>query len=1536
MGGSEEPSMVRFCLSFIALMLSVSSFAGDDANFDFRTKYVREYDPNNTSIIATKVDHPPKLDGTLNDPLWQRAGKTKSAFVLFPTKTPCDGRQTVTYFLYDDNALYIAFDCEEPENDQQQIDNPNILAADHVGAHLEIGDTRGRGPRVTIMGNRAGHTFGGKMEYKGAFGPKRWFAQMALPFASLPGSGKVPQRGEVWGVKLTRYGKITGTGASRLRCSWPLIPTISEDVISYNGSLFFDADNMLANPTLSGKGASIDGWQLVSGAGEAAESGLTSAKDLTVTQALTPRSNVNYALEWKSAKGWSGTVAIVADGTAVASKPLGESGGRIDARLPKDTKAAVVQLKLAGGGAGLSFHLSLVLDDIPEGWVCLTNNDWLPDRNLKVRVPNAAEGAYTYLKTPMSDVGYSFYRAGGRALDNVGKPTRDLLERAPARPDIGEEEYEHFPFETIYQDGSAPEFVGLPMGSFDKGGVQGWIPYSKGSLTGDESWAGWPVDRWAGASPHDILFDLKDKYYIRRIDIQQINSGFRNLEIQIRGTGDPKQPFTTIYRLNGPGTNDQGWQSTMGSGIGVYRSTSDLNSVAQQVRLSLGVTRPDYALDAAVSAPNLGRPNCTLGLFGVAEVWIWGEPKGEHADTDVKSFKVFIPNEKPPLECIQLKKLPDPVIWPRPKELVRAGERFDLKPDTTIICPSEGPLLQFAKQLKADIARRFCIDLSLRTESGSNPGPNTIWVGIRSMNPALDDQAKKENFSPPVDEPQGYGLKVSPQGIVILGIDAEGAFSGVQSLLQWLDHDENTAFARGVLIRDWPLLKMRTLTPSSDHRKDMFPYKQNEQNYFRVMDALGYYRFNATVNWNAVTPYQNETRTRELIEYANNRMIEVRPALYVRDVPGNCIELNPDDQPDGRGGIANSDGTWESANLCPSNPKTYKAIEEFLDKALSMDRNCHFVEMGYMGAIGGNWNVCRLCRKRGLSGFDLYANFINQINTICRARGKTPVFTNAIVMSDAIKGSSPGRAESDAFSTINRGLSLRFDRPAAVNDIMKSGFWTISKPWDTPGAISNTPGAYHWGGAEYFDPAQSRAMEGVIVAGEEPNYDWQWAGALSSSIMLVADAFWNGSLPAKGPVSQEDYQQLAANECVRFNERIRIGHDYPSWRTGMEPKFFQIDIKPLCNRSHVDDGSATGAGRSGPKEGLIGIGAAFDFRRVPTGKQVFASVPFEVIDPAQNNWKSTILVGDTVKEASIPNSLKSVEIPIGRKMASACVLHCLARTIFRAGQTDHYLHLILPAYVYEYSDGTRYVCDDETWRHWNYAMMQAFSIGGGCLGGDLYRYMAPTGRVALATNTVCGAGASLFLNEFVNPFPDKEIKKLIVQLPNPEQRDYTLEFHDMIFAVTGVEPTAWDVKFWSQHPKPLLQANDQIPDGAIKSEAGFKHIDNQYPHTYVCALPKPAALKALTFRMYMPGHGAGNMPVRMRHADCKIFASDDQKEWKPLGEIKGCAGMDGNHIIALNGEAAFVKVVVDPTAYNVEEEASCDIGLQAAELYVGK
>ena len=1499
-------------VSFIILPCALSAHAAEE--FAFRTKYLRTADLANRTIVATKCDHAPKLDGTLNDPLWSQAGKTASAFTNFPSVEPC-GRQSVAYCCYDDSALYISFDCEEPELDQQQIDNKNILAADHVGVYLEVGDTRGRGARCSVIGNRAGFVCSGawrehepKLHFECKAGPNRWYVQMAIPFKYLSGIAGAPLRGEVWGIKFTRYGKNTETGAARMRSCWPHIPTISEDVVTYNANLCFSAENMLENAALAGK------------------------------QQLTVRPGTHYALDW-SGETPKGAVSILVEDKPFAAQDLSKTN-RLDFTVPKGVSSIAVDLKLEGGGAPPAFHLKPILDDVPANWICLTNNDWVPERNLKNRNKNASEGAYTYLKTPMHDFGTSPYRSlGAPDLDAkempekwryIGRPTRKPLDAPPPRPDIGEEEFENFPFEVIYQDGAVPEFVGLPSGSFDVGGMQGWIPFSKGSLTGDESWAGWPVDRWSSASPHDIVLDFKDKYYIRRIDIQQINTGVRNLEILVRGSGNPTDSFVPVYRFNGPGT-----QRSLATSIPVYFSQTGLDSVAQQLRLSLGIFGA-WGNGAAVSFPNLGRPNCQVGLFGVAEIWVWAEPKGEHNDSEVNVFKVQVPDsqKQPPLKFEQLRKLPEPVIWPRPKELIKADGRFAIGPNTAIVCATGGQLSNVARWLQAEIKQRFCENLPIKSESEIAPTESAIRIGVKGISAAFDALCAAEKLDE-FNGPQSYRIRVTPSQVVIAASDFEGAGHGIRTLIQWMEHDEKAACLRAVSIRDWPVLQYRTLVPSSDHRRLLLPLENNPSNYYTIVNGVSYLRYNSMIDWLPTSIYENEAKTREMLHYASDRFTDFRPALWVQKVPGDCIEANPDDQPSGGAGIQNSDGTWESDNLCPSNPQSYLAIEKFLDSALRTHDTSRFIEVGFMGSVGKTWNVCRLCRKRGLAGYELYGDFMNKVDALCRARNRSAIFTNAIMYSDAVQRASVGRDLSSAFDSVNHGVAMRFDRPAGISEILHSGFWTISKPWDTPTAV-NSGGRYTLGGKAYFDtvPATSES-EGAITIGERCDYEWWWRAEICSRGLLTADAFWNGTAPETGP-ERSRYEQQAANACVRFNERVSTGIEYPSWRTGMTPRFFSIDIHALCNRSHIDDGTASGPSRSGPREGANGFGAAIDFRRIPMGKQEFADIPFEVIDPAQNNWKSMLVVGSGKKEALIPGIVNTATVPVGRKAASFCVLRSNLRTVFRAGQTSHYWNILQPAYVFEYSDGSRCVCDWETRRHFDDISNQCFYYGGK-IGPSVLSHMLPSSRLGFAANTLSGAGANVFVSEIVNPYPEKEIRNLLIQLPNPEERDYTFEFHDAIFAITGVEPVEWDTKYWSrQPPKSLLPANAIILLDAKKlapQKFNSPEVRGKLAaRMSQCTLAQPANLAAISFRLRMPGRDSNPMSVRNRHADCKVLVSKDLKAWKEVAHIKGCTGLDGEHVLVFPSEiCSGLKIEMDASAYTDEDNA--DFGLLACDLY---
>ena len=1557
-------------VAVIAGTILASSCLGEE-ELGFRTKYIREYQPANTSIISFKVERAPKLDGTLNDPLWRQAGNTESAFVLFPSRTP-SGRQSVVYICHDDKALYISIDNEEAELDQQQIDNKEIGPGDHVGVLFEVGDTRGRGALCKILCNRSGYSMLGSWRnrqldpagYKCVYGPNRWIVQMAIPFSHFPGHGLPALRGELWGIKLVRFGKTLDTGASRMRASWPHINAISEDVAANNGRLFFQSGNMLENGVLALKDGALTGWKL-EGKVDAA------TIDGTLSQSLKVRPEASFSIEWSALEKFSGKVSVKVKGKETASHPIA-GPGRLDFQQPKGETDASIEVTLKGQGKPPEFKMSFLLDDVPQDYLCLTNNDWVPTRNLKQRAPDSGEGRYTYLKPWQGELGYCIYRSQGCpnvnesfnkwpgsrvSYGNVGPPTRDPLPFPPKRTDIGADEIENFPWESIWVDGSVRELIGMPMGSFDEGGTSGWIPFSKGSLTGRDSWAGWPVDRWASATPHDVLIDLPGKYYIRRLDMLFITPCFRNLEIYIKSDGRPESDFVLIYKDIGPGT---GKPYNYGA-VPPYLSIKNLDSVASQVRICLKLDNGE----SSTSAPfgnKFGRVNCAMDLFGIAEIWLWGEPPGERADSDVKYFKPVMPPERPPLVAQKLTKLSEPVIWPRPKSVKRLENMFMVNAETVVCYPSFDRFPAFAQQIKDDIARRYMTDVKLRSGKDAAPSFNFISIGIPGLDPQFDALCKNESVEAP-DHPQGYALKVTSENVLLVGRDIEGVCCGLQSLMQWADHNETSAFFRGIEIKDYPLIPLRTIIPSTDHRNTLLPAKSNPQNFFKIMDGLSRNRLNGIVNWTPCSTYQSEATTLQMMRYAYDRGIEVRPAAFFNVFPGEMLEVNPDIQPEGNAGLAGDDGTWETQNICPSSPVTYRVIEDFVDKAARLQPYAQYVEFGYLGSHSARFNVCRRCMSSGKTDAVLYQEFITRVIQICARRNLVPVFSNAF-MYGGQKVLGEGTSRGAAIRNIARDLMIRIDRPMKQAEMAEFGFCELARPWETPRPLPGE-GAYNGGAAFFAQAPQNGWKEATLVEGDDCNFGWAWSGAMSGSMMLFAEQTWNGPAPENKSAStpeHEEFSLTAANACVRFNEQISLGHEYPSWRTGIKPAFFNVDIRRQCTRSHIDEGIIAGLGRSGKREGWIANGPAFDFRRLPLGENICASVPFTIVDPALNNWKSVVIVGSTAKEYQIPQSTQRAVIPIGRKVASLCVLRCPVGLGVPAGHWHP--NQILPSYTFEYADGTRFVCDRELAR--NTVPLTCGSPlhpprtfmpnTGNAPGTNLLAFLEPTSRLALAANTLSGAGATLFLNEFVNPYPDKEVGNLIVALPNPEQKDFTLSVHDAIFAVTGVEPTEWDVRFWKTRPpavllppnapivanaRPLLRACEwmaqqrRFVDAASKAPvASLFEPDGSKLPTWELTFTATQSVAAIGYRLSMPGAYGSPMPVRYRHADVTLQVQENKKEWKEIGVVHGSTGMDGEQIIACNREGiTAVRVILNTGAYSVDEEPT-EIGLLALEAYV--
>ena len=81
-------------------------------------------DPMLRKIIAVQTDSPPKIDGKLDDPCWQEAAQTGDFIQFEPNSGEPASHKTKVYLLYDQNRLYVGFECFKSDM--------NVLAANSV------------------------------------------------------------------------------------------------------------------------------------------------------------------------------------------------------------------------------------------------------------------------------------------------------------------------------------------------------------------------------------------------------------------------------------------------------------------------------------------------------------------------------------------------------------------------------------------------------------------------------------------------------------------------------------------------------------------------------------------------------------------------------------------------------------------------------------------------------------------------------------------------------------------------------------------------------------------------------------------------------------------------------------------------------------------------------------------------------------------------------------------------------------------------------------------------------------------------------------------------------------------------------------------------------------------------------------------------------------------------------------------------------------------------------------------------------------
>jgi len=172
-----------------------------------------------------------------------------------------------------------------------------------------------------------------------------------------------------------------------------------------------------------------------------------------------------------------------------------------------------------------------------------------------------------------------------------------------------------------------------------------------------------------------------------------------------------------------------------------------------------------------------------------------------------------------------------------------------------------------------------------------------------------------------------------------------------------------------------------------------------------------------------------------------------------------------------------------------------------------------------------------------------------------------------------------------------------------------------------------------------------------------------------------------------------------------------------------------VDLAPYVNRSFTDE-------IKDDKKGGWDDSGNNDLRKMPTGRQVFNGIPFEVIDPARNSGKSCIVLKGSERDKKDFLPRQVTRIRIDKKVKSLYFLH-----------TATYCprSVAIAKYIIHYEDGTK-------------IEKELLS------GKEIADWWSPRNlekaKVAFCTTNPYGARVGIYAMKWNNPYIMKRIKSI--------------------------------------------------------------------------------------------------------------------------------------------------------------------------------
>ncbi len=288
--------------ALVALGLAISSslIVGSDVEAQEPGPDMVASMPQRPRLQAVRISQPPVLDGKLDDPVWGEALPTIEFTQKFPNEGLSPSEQTVLRILYDEESLYVAFDCVQRLTPVQsrlarrdrKVETDRVeLSIDDGKSTFEFSVNAAGVLSDGVRFNDTGYSsdWDGVWEGQAARSEGGWSSEMRIPFRLFRFD---PSQVQDWGLQARRY-----VALRQEIDEWAYIPRVDAGEVSRYGRLVGLTELSRGNPLeLRPFVAGWLSWQDMSESAAFGEPGLDGSAGLDLKWRITQSLALDVAL----------------------------------------------------------------------------------------------------------------------------------------------------------------------------------------------------------------------------------------------------------------------------------------------------------------------------------------------------------------------------------------------------------------------------------------------------------------------------------------------------------------------------------------------------------------------------------------------------------------------------------------------------------------------------------------------------------------------------------------------------------------------------------------------------------------------------------------------------------------------------------------------------------------------------------------------------------------------------------------------------------------------------------------------------------------------------------------------------------------------------------------------------------------------------------------------------------------------------------------------------------------------------------------